>query len=130
MRRQKNLMDLAKRQREIVEAVYRLEEASVTDLMAELSKPSSYSAVRAILGSLVQKGVLAYRHQGKRYLYRALAPKEIVQKSVLRRMVNTLFGGRPSVAMAALLDIAGDSLSDADLDEMRKLIDQSRKENS
>ena len=130
MRGKKNLMDLAKRQREIVEAVYRLEEASVTDVMAELTDPPGYSAVRAILGSLVQKGVLAYRHQGKRYLYRALAPKEKVQKSVLSRMVNTLFGGRPAVALAALLDIAGDSLTDADLNEMRKLIDQSRKENS
>ena len=115
---------------EIVEAVYRLEEASVADVVAELTDPPGYSAVRAIMGSLVRKGVLAYRHQGKRYLYRALAPKEKVQKSVLRRMLNTLFGGRPSVALAALLDIAGDSLTDADLDEMRKLIDQSRKENS
>lgn len=130
MRKQKNLMDLARRQREIVEAVYRLGEASVADVVAELTDPPGYSAVRAILGSLVQKGVLAYRHQGKRYLYRALASKEKVQKSVLRRMVNTLFGGRTSVAMAALLDIAGDSLTDADLDEMRTLIDQSRKENS
>jgi predicted transcriptional regulator len=74
--------------------------------------------------------VLAYRHQGKRYLYRALAPKETVQKSVLSRMVSTLFGGRPSVALAALLDVAGKDLTDAELDEMRKLIDQSRKENS
>jgi predicted transcriptional regulator len=128
--KQKNLMDLAKRQREIVEAVYRLEEASVADVMAELNDPPSYSAVRAILGSLVQKGVLSYRHQGKRYLYRARAPKEKVQKTVLRRMVDSLFGGRPSVAMAALLDLAGDSLTNVDLDDMRKLIDQWQKENS
>jgi predicted transcriptional regulator len=128
--KQKNPLYLAKRQREIVEAVYRLEEASVADVVAELTDPPGYSAVRAIMGSLVRKGVLAYRHQGKRYLYRALAPKEKVQKPMLRRMLNTLFGGRPSVALAALLDIAGDSLTDADLDEMHKLIDQSRKENS
>jgi predicted transcriptional regulator len=98
--------------------------------MAELNDPPSYSAVRAILGSLVQKGVLSYRHQGKRYLYRARAPKEKVQKTVLRRMVDSLFGGRPSVAMAALLDLAGDSLTNVDLDDMRKLIDQWQKENS
>jgi predicted transcriptional regulator len=128
--KQTNPLYLAKRQREIVEAVYRLEEASVADVVAELTDPPGYSAVRAIMGGLVRKGVLAYRHQGKRYLYRALAPKEKVQKSVLRRMLNTLFGGRPSVALAALLDIAGGRLTDADLDEMRKLIDQSQKENS
>ena len=130
MRRQKNLMDLAKRQRQIVEAVYRLEEASVAEVVAELADPPSYSAVRAILTSLVQKGVLAYRHEGKRYLYRGLAPKEKMQKSVIGRMVSTLFGGRPSVALAALLDVSGDRLTDAELDEMRKLIDKSRKENS
>lgn len=130
VRRQKNLMDLARRQRQIVEAVYRLEEASVADVLAELADPPSYSAVRAILTSLVHKGVLAFRHEGKRYLYRGLAPKEKVQKSVIGRMVSTLFGGRPSVALAALLDVSGDRLTDAELDEMRKLIDQSRKENS
>jgi predicted transcriptional regulator len=115
---------------QIVEAVYRRGEATVADVVAELTDPPSYSAVRAILSSLVKKGVLAYRHQGKRYLYRALDPKEKAQKSVLRRIVSTLFGGRPSVALAALLDVTGDSLTDADLDEMRKLIDQARKEGS
>ena len=98
MSRPKNLMDLAKRQRQIVEAVYRLEEASVAGVVAELTDPPSYSAVRAILTSLVHKGVLAYRHEGKRYLYRGLAPKEKMQKSVLSRMIGTLFGGRPAVA--------------------------------
>ena len=102
----------------------------MADVVAELTDPPSYSAVRAILSSLVKKGVLAYRHQDKRYLYRALDPKEKAQKSVLRRIVSTLFGGRPSVALAALLDVTGDSLTDADLDEMRKLIDQARKEGS
>jgi BlaI family transcriptional regulator, penicillinase repressor len=130
MPKRKNLMDLATRQQQIVEAVYRLEEATVAEVVADLADPPSYSAVRAILSSLVKKGVLAFRHQGKRYLYRALDPKEKVQKSVLHRIVGTLFGGRPAVALAALLDLAGDSLSDADLDEMRKLIDQARKENS
>ncbi len=130
MRKQKDLLDLAKREREIVEAVYRLEEASVAEVVAELNDRPSYSAVRAILGSLTRKGVLAYRHQGKRYLYRARAPKEKAQKSVLGRMVDTLFGGRPSVALAALLDVAGDRLTDVELDAMRKLIDESRKENS
>jgi BlaI family penicillinase repressor len=130
MPKRKNLMDLATRQQQIVESVYRLEEATVADVVADLDDPPSYSAVRAILSSLVKKGILAYRHQGKRYLYRALDPKEKVQKSALRRIVGTLFAGRPSVALAALLDVAGDSLTDADLDEMRKLIDQARKENS
>jgi BlaI family transcriptional regulator, penicillinase repressor len=127
--KKKNLFDLGKRQRQIVEAVYRLGEASVAEVVAELADPPSYSSVRAILGILVQQGVLAFRHQGKRYLYRAVAPKENMQKSVLKRLLVNLFGGRASVAVAALLDVAGDNLTDEEINEMHKLIDRSQKEN-
>lgn len=125
----KNLLfDLGKRERQLVEAVYRLGEASVAGVRAELADPPSYSSVRAMLGTLVQKGVLAYRHQGKRYLYRAVTPVEKTQKSALRQILATLFGGRASDAMAALLDVADGSLTDEELDRMRQLIDQARKE--
>jgi BlaI family transcriptional regulator, penicillinase repressor len=124
-----HLFDLGKRERQIVEAVYRLGEASVADVLAELADPPSYSSVRAMLGTLVQKDVLAYRHEGKRYLYRPVAPKGKTQKSALRRLVAGLFGGRASDAMAALLDMAGGTLTDKELDRIKQLIDQTRKEN-
>ena len=123
------LFDLGKRERQIVEAVYRLGEASVSDVLAELADPPGYSSVRAMLGTLVQKDVLAYRHEGKRYLYRPVASKGKTQKSAIRRLVASLFGGRASDAMAALLDVAGGSLTDEELDRIRELIDQTRKEN-
>ena len=123
------LFDLGKRERQIVEAVYRLGEASVSEVLAEIADPPSYSSVRAMLGTLVQKDVLAYRHEGKRYLYRPVASKGKTQKSAMRRLVASLFGGRASDAMAALLDVAGGSLTDEELDRIRQLIDQTRKEN-
>ncbi|MBN2579756.1 MAG: BlaI/MecI/CopY family transcriptional regulator [Pirellulales bacterium] len=123
-----SLFDLGKRERQIVEAVYRRGEASVSTVMAELPDPPSYSAVRAMLGMLVQKGVLSFRREGKRYLYRAVASKEKAQKSVLRRLLANLFGGRASDAMVALLDVAGESLTDEDFAHLRKLIDQARKQ--
>lgn len=123
------LFDLGKRERQIVEAVYRLGEASVSEVLAELADPPTYSSVRAMLGTLVQKGVLAYRHEGKRYLYRPVASKGKTQKSAIRRLIAGLFGGRASDAMAALLDVAGGSLTDEELDRIRQLIDQARKEN-
>lgn len=123
------LFDLGKRERQIVEAVYRLGEASVSEVLAELTDPPSYSSVRAMLGTLVQKDVLAYRHEGKRYLYRPVASKGKTQKSAVRRLVAGLFGGRASDAMAALLDVAGGSLTDEEFDRIRQLIDQTRKEN-
>ena len=124
-----HLFDLGKRERQIVEAVYRLGEASVSDVLAEIADPPSYSSVRAMLGTLVQKDVLAYRHEGKRYLYRPVASKGKTQKSAVRRLVAGLFAGRASDAMAALLDVAGGTLTDEELDRIRQLIDQTRKEN-
>ena len=98
-----HLFDLGKRERQIVEAVYRLGEASVSDVLAEIADPPSYSSVRAMLGTLVQKDVLAYRHEGKRYLYRPVASKGKTQKSAVRRLVAGLFArprfrrdGRPA----------------------------------
>jgi BlaI family transcriptional regulator, penicillinase repressor len=123
------LFDLGKRERQIVEAVYRLGEASVSDVLAAIADPPTYSSVRAMLGTLVQKEVLAYRREGKRYLYRPVTSKGKTQKSALRRLIAGLFGGRASDAMAALLDMAGDSLTDDELDRIRQLIDQARKEN-
>ena len=123
------LFDLGKRERQIVEAVYRLGEASVSDVLDEISDPPSYSSVRAMLGTLVKKDVLAYRREGKRYLYRPVTSKGKTQKSAVRRLVAGLFGGRASDAMAALLDVAGGTLTDEELDRIRQLIDQTRKEN-
>ena len=71
MPRSSSPLDVGKRERQIVEAVYRLGEASVAQVRAEVSNPPSYSAVRAILTTLVGKKVLAFRQEGKRYLYRA-----------------------------------------------------------
>jgi BlaI family penicillinase repressor len=124
-----HLFDLGKRERQIVEAVYRLGEASVSQVLAAIADPPSYSSVRAMLGTLVQKDVLAYRHEGKRYLYRPVASKGKTQKSAVRRLVAGLFAGRASDAMAALLDVAGGTLTDEELDRIRQLIDQTRKEN-
>jgi predicted transcriptional regulator len=123
-----SLFDLGKRERQIVEAVYRLGEASVSAVVAKLPDPPSYSAVRAMLGMLVQKGVLSHRREGKRYLYQAVASKEKTQKSVLRHLLATLFAGRASDAMVALLDVAGEDLTDEDFEHLRNLIDQARKE--
>jgi predicted transcriptional regulator len=121
-------LDLGKRERQIVEAVYRRGEASVAEVRAELVDPPSYSAVRAMLGLLVEKGVLKYRRQGKRYLYRPAMPKEKARKSALRNLLATFFGGRASDAVAALLEVSADQLTDEELDRMRTLIEQAREE--
>jgi BlaI family transcriptional regulator, penicillinase repressor len=125
----KTLHDLGKRERQILEAVYRRGESAVSEVLAELTDPPSYSCVRAIMGMLVRKGVLTYRRDGKRYLYKAVMPKPKAQKSALRNLLTNLFGGRATEAMATLLDVAGEDLSDDDFDRMRRMIEQAKKEN-
>lgn len=120
-------LQLGRRERQIAEIVYRLEEASVADVLAELPDPPSYSAVRAMLGLLVRKKVLKLRRDGKRYLYRPATSKEAASRSVLANVLATFFGGEPAKVMAMLLDVS-EQLTAIDLDEMKQLIEQARKE--
>ena len=119
-------LELGKRERQIAEAVYRLEEASVADVRNQLTDPPSYSAVRAMLGMLVRKKVLKQRRDGKRYLYRPATPVEKASRSALANVLKTFFGGEPAKVMATLLDVS-ENLSAQDLDRMKQLIEQARK---
>lgn len=123
----KGSLELGKRERQIAEAVYRLKEAAVADVLAELADPPSYSSVRAMLGLLVRKCVLKQRRDGKRYLYRPATPADQAGTTALRNVLQTFFAGEPSTAMAALLDVS-EKLSAEDLDRMKTLIDQARRE--
>lgn len=123
----KGSLELGKRERQIAEAVYRLKEAAVADVLAELADPPSYSSVRAMLGLLVRKRVLKQRRDGKRYLYRPATPADQAGPTALRNVLQTFFAGEPSSAMAALLDVS-EKLSAEDLDRMKSLIDQARRE--
>jgi predicted transcriptional regulator len=119
--------DLGWRERQIVDLLYRLGEASVTEIRRELPDPPSYSAVRAMLNVLVQKKVAAYRKDGKRYLYRAIEAKSRIRESALRNLVRNFFGGQAADAVAALIDGTAGRLADDDLDRLRRLIDETRK---
>jgi len=122
-------LDLSKRERQIVEAVYRLGEASVSEVRGELSDPPSYSSVRAMLGLLVEKKQLKFRQNGKRYLYRAALSKEKARRSVLTNLLATFFGGEPLEAMSALLDVSENELTEEQISRMRRLIEEAKKDN-
>ena len=124
-----NIDRLAARERQIVEAVYRLEEATVGEVQSAIDNAPSYSAVRAILSTLVQKGVIEYRNVKNKYLYRPVLPKDSAQKSMLMNLLENFFAGSPTKAVAALLDVAGSEMSDADYSELKKLVEKARKEN-
>lgn len=124
----KTPLELGKRERQILETVQRLGEASVSQVREHLADPPSYSAVRTMLGLLVEKGWLKQRAEGKRYLYRPALGREQSQRNALRRLLGTFFDGSPGDAMAALLDISGNDLNDEQLDRLVEMIDRARKE--
>ena len=119
---------LGHRERQIVETVYRLGEASVGEVLNELPDPPTYSTIRAMLGALVEKGALLCRQDGKRYVYRPVITAESARKSALKNILSTFFAGQTSSAVAALLDVASE-ISDEELSDIKRLIDERQKQN-
>ena len=128
MAKKKIPLEMGKRERQIVETVIKLGEASVAEVKENLADPPSYSAVRAMLGFLVKKKWLKYRRDGKRYLYRPASSLEKSRKKAVDRLVDTFFGGSTSETFAALLDSSAQNLSEDDLQRMMEMIKKARKE--
>jgi predicted transcriptional regulator len=120
--------ELSRRERQIMDIIYRAGRATVTDVMSRLDDAPSYSGVRALLRVLVEKGHLKYEHDGPRYLYRPSLPRERARVGALKQVVHTFFEGSAASAVAALLDADHRSLSNEELDRIAKLIDRARKE--
>ena len=116
---------LGRRERQIVEALFRLGEGSVAQVRETLVEPPGYSAVRAMLNMLVAKNLVAYRQEGKRYLYRPVESKKKTGRAALRNLVRNFFGGQPLDAVAALLDGSAGRLAPEDLARIKQLIDES-----
>ena len=121
-------LELGRRERQIVEALYRLGEAPVAQVRAEIPDPPSYSAVRAMLNLLVQKGVLVSRQEGKRYLYRPVPSKRRVRVSALRNLVRNFFGSAPADAVAALIDGSAGKLSPDDIQRIKEMIERAERQ--
>ena len=129
MTRDKTPLELGRRERQIIETVQRLGEASVAEVQAKLADPPSYSAVRTMLGLLVDKGWLKFRRDGKRYMYRSAVSRERTQRTAMRRLLGTLFGGAADDAVAALLDISAADMTDEQWNRLAQMIEKVRKEN-
>lgn len=119
---------MSRRERQIMDVVYRLGEASVADVREEIEDAPSYSAVRALMGVLGEKGHLSHSIDGPRYIYRPTVPREQAQASALERVLQTFFEGSPSRAMAALMEVSAADLTDDELDRLEALIQDARRE--
>lgn len=119
---------LSRRERQIMDVLYRLGEATGQDVLTQLTDPPSYSAVRALLRILEDKGHVRHRRDGQRYVYTPMVPRERARMSALRQVVGTFFNGSAGAAAAALLDLSRNDLSNAELEQLRAAIDRARKE--
>ena len=125
MKAQKNL---SRRERQIMDVIYELKEATATQVLERLPSPPSYSAVRALLRVLEQKGHLTHRQDGPRYVFAPTLPRERARLSALRHLLKTFFDNSAGDAVAALLDISEDNLSSEDLRRLAELIKKAQEE--
>ena len=124
----KELSTLSRRERQIMDIIYSRGQASATEVMEGLPDPPGYSAVRALLRVLEEKGHLRHTQDGQRYVYSPTVERERAKRSALRRVLQTFFDDSTEDAVAALLDISQERLSDDELKRMEKLIKQARRE--
>ncbi len=111
-----------------MDIIYRREQASAAEVMSELPDPPSYSAVRAMLRMLEQKGHLKHDQEGLRYVFKPVVGRHEAKRSALRQLVRTFFEGSTEQAVAALLDVSESRLSNEELKRLGRLIEQARKE--
>jgi len=121
-------LQLGRRERQIMDVVYRRGRASVTEVRAELSDPPSYSSVRGMLGLLEDKGYLRHEQEGLKYVYLPAEDTRHVRATALKHMVRTFFGGSPEQAVAALLEMPDSKLSAKDKQRFSQLIKKAQQE--
>jgi BlaI family transcriptional regulator, penicillinase repressor len=121
---------LSRRERQIMDVLYKLERATVADVLSNLSDKPSYSTVRAQLRVLEEKGHLRHEEPGLRYVYIPTVPRGIARRSALRHLVETFFDGSVESVVAALLGGEASRVSGEELNRIALLIAKDRRENS
>jgi BlaI family penicillinase repressor len=119
---------LTKRERQIVDALYRRGRATAAEIMSDLPGAPSYSTVRTQLRVLEAKGHVRHEEQGLRYVYMPTVPRHSARRSALKHLVDTFFEGSGAKVVAALLGGEASRLSDADLTRIAELLRQARQE--
>lgn len=123
-------LDVGRRERQIIEIVYGLGRATVSDVLAQLPDPPSYSAVRAMLNKLEDKGHLSHEPDGPRYVYVPAVPAERARHTAMRQVVNVFFGGSVEQAVMALVRGPDGRISEERLEALAERIRLEREKTS
>jgi BlaI family transcriptional regulator, penicillinase repressor len=118
---------LSRRERQIIDILYRLGRATANEVMAELPGEPNYSTVRTQLRVLESKGHVRHEEQGLRYIYMPTVPRHAVRQSALRHLLETFFEGSAEKMLSTLLGSEGARLSEEDLQRLAQLIEKARK---
>ena len=120
-------LHLSRRERQIMDVLYRKGSATAAEVLESIPNPPSYSAVRALLRILEQKGHVRHEESAGKYVFMPTVPHAKAKRSAIVHLVQTFFGGSPEQAVAALLDASSSKLSSEELDRLQALIDKARK---
>jgi BlaI family penicillinase repressor len=113
---------LSRRETQIMDAIYSLGSGGVQEVLAEMSDPPGYNSVRVILGILEEKGYLIHEKEGKRYIYRPRQSATDASRNATAQLLKTFFGNSTPSAVATLLDMSEEGMSDNDLDDLADMI--------
>ena len=119
---------LSRREREILETLYTAEGLTAAEVRERMPDPPGYSAVRALLRILEEKGHVRHEERGPRYVFSPVVPRAAARRTAMQSLVETFFGGSAEEAVAALLDDSRERLGDAELDRLAALIAAARSE--
>jgi BlaI family transcriptional regulator, penicillinase repressor len=119
---------LSRRERQIMDILYRSGKASAAEVREAMDDAPGYSAVRAMLRVLEEKGHVRHQAEGLRYVYVPVVARDQAKRSAVKHLMNTFFNDSPEQIVAALLDVSSTRLTREELDRMAALIEKARKE--
>jgi BlaI family penicillinase repressor len=116
----------SRRERQVMDILFRLGKASAGEVLNELPDPPGYSAVRALLATLESKGLVRHVKESRRYVYLPTIPEKRAKRTALKQLLATFFEGSPEKLVASLLDPDDQKLSSGEIERIRRLIDEAR----
>jgi BlaI family penicillinase repressor len=128
MTHETELEGLSRRERQIMDFLFQQGKASVSEVMDGIPDPPGYSAVRATLRTLEQKGRVGHEEDGRAYVYSPTVRREAARRSALTHVLKTFFDNSAEQAVAALLELRGPKLTSAELDRVSRMVDNAKKE--
>ncbi len=122
------IVKLSRRERQIMDILYQRGKSSASEVREAMPDAPSYSAVRAMLRVLEEKGHIKHRSEGLRYVYVPVVARDKAKRSAVKHLVDTFFREAPEQVVAALLDVSASHMTDEELDRMSAMIERAKKE--